>query len=177
IARTAAEPAVHVVELAGVTSADDVAGEVGSALGVRDSVSGRRVLTAEQRADVRARIAQLLGQSPSLLVLDNCEHLIEAVAGLVAFLVAATARLRGLTTTRAPLAMPAERVYRLGELDADDAARLFKERAVAARPSVRLTERHVTNIVVRLDGLPLAIELAAARARSMPLEEIDRRLE
>jgi predicted ATPase len=177
IARTAAEPAVHVVELAGVTSGADVAAEVGSALGVRDSVSGRRVLTAEQRADVRARIAQLLGQSPSLLVLDNCEHLIEAVAGLVAFLVAATADLRVLITSRAPLAIAAERVYLLGELDASDAARLFRERAVAARPSVQLAERHVTSIVARLDGLPLAIELAAARARSMPLEEIDRRLE
>src|SRR6202034_734751 len=77
LARDAAEPVVHVVELAGVTSAEDVAGEVGSVLGVRDSVSGRGVLTAEQRADVRARIAQLLGQSPALLVLDNCEHLIE----------------------------------------------------------------------------------------------------
>jgi predicted ATPase len=177
IARTAPEPVVHVVELAGVTSGADVAGEVGSALGVRDSVSGRRVLTAEQRADVRARIAQLLGQSPSLLVLDNCEHLIEAVAGLVAFLVAATADLRVLITSRAPLAIAAERVYLLGELDAGDAARLFAERAVAARPSVQLTERHVTSIVARLDGLPLAIELAAARARTMPLEEIDRRLE
>ncbi|HEY1569425.1 MAG TPA: BTAD domain-containing putative transcriptional regulator, partial [Solirubrobacteraceae bacterium] len=159
IARTAAEPAVHVVELAGVTSAEDVAGEVGSALGVRDSVSGRRVLTAAQRADVRARIAHLLGQSPSLLVLDNCEHLIEAVAGLVAFLVSSTAELRVLITSRAPLAIAAERVYLLGELDAADAARLFTERAVAARPSVRLTDDLVAGIVARLDGLPLAIEL------------------
>jgi predicted ATPase/DNA-binding SARP family transcriptional activator len=177
IARTAAEPAVHVVELAGVTSAEDVAGEVGSALGVRDSVSGRRVLTAAQRADVRARIAHLLGQSPSLLVLDNCEHLIEAVAGLVAFLVSSTAELRVLITSRAPLAIAAERVYLLGELDAADAARLFTERAVAARPSVRLTDDLVAGIVDRLDGLPLAIELAAARVRTMPIEEIARRLE
>ena len=177
IARTAAEPAVHVVELAGVTSAEDVAGEVGSALGVRDSVSGRRVLTAAQRADVRARIAHLLGQSPSLLVLDNCEHLIEAVAGLVAFLVSSTADLRVLITSRAPLAIAAERVYLLGELDAADAARLFTERAVAARPSARLTDDLVAGIVARLDGLPLAIELAAARVRTMPLEEIARRLE
>jgi len=176
IARTAAEPVVHVVELAGVTSAEDVAGEVGSVLGVRDSVSGRRVLTAAQRADVRARIAHLLGQSPSLLVLDNCEHLIEAVAGLVAYLVSATAELRVLITSRAPLAIAAERVYLLGELDAADAARLFTERAVAARPSVQLTDDLVAGIVARLDGLPLAIELAAARVRTMPLEEIARRL-
>jgi len=177
LARDAAEPAVYVVELAGVASAEDVPGEIGSALGVRDSVSGRRVLTAEQRADIRARIAQLLGQSPSLLVLDNCEHLVEAVAGLVAFLVSATADLRVLTTSRAPLAIAAERVYLLGELGSGDAARLFRERAVAARPSVRLTGPAVTSIVARLDGLPLAIELAAARARAMSLEEIDRRLE
>ena len=95
LARDAGEPVVHVVELAGVTSAEDVVGEIGSALGVRDSVSGRGVLTAEQRADVRTRIAQLLGQSPTLLVLDNCEHLIGAVADLVAFLVVGDGRPAG----------------------------------------------------------------------------------
>ena len=177
LARDAGEPVVHVVELAGVMSAEDVVGEIGSALGVRDSVSGRGVLTAEQRADVRTRIAQLLGQSPTLLVLDNCEHLIGAVADLVAFLVAVTADLRVLTTSRAPLAIAAERVYLLGELEAGDAVRLFRERAVAARPNVRLPEQVVTSIVARLDGLPLAIELAAAKVRAMSLEEIDRRLE
>ena len=177
LARDAGEPVVHVVELAGVMSAEDVVGEIGSALGVRDSVSGRGVLTAEQRADVRTRIAQLLGQSPTLLVLDNCEHLIGAVADLVAFLVSVTADLRVLTTSRAPLAIAAERVYLLGELEAGDAVRLFRERAVAARPNVRLPEQVVTSIVARLDGLPLAIELAAAKVRAMSLEEIDRRLE
>ena len=177
LARDAGEPVVHVVELAGVTSAEDVVGEIGSALGVRNSVSGRGVLTAEQRADVRTRIAQLLGQSPTLLVLDNCEHLIGAVADLVAFLVSVTADLRVLTTSRAPLAIAAERVYLLGELEAGDAVRLFRERAVAARPNVRLPEQVVTSIVARLDGLPLAIELAAAKVRAMSLEEIDRRLE
>src|SRR5580658_9451538 len=177
LARDAAEPVVHFVELAGVTAATDVAVEVGSVLGVRDSVSGRRVLTAEQRADIRARIAQRLGQSPSLLVLDNCEHLIGAAAELVAFLISAAPDLRVLTTSRAPLAISAERVYPLGELQTDDAARLFRERAVAARPSVRLAEQAVAGIVSRLDGLPLAIELAAARVRAMSVEEIDRRLE
>ena len=177
LARGAADPVVHVVELAGVTSAEDVVGEIGSALGVRDSVSGRRVLTAQQRADVRSRIAQLLGQSPTLLVLDNCEHLIGAVADLVAFLVSTTADLHVLTTSRAPLEIAAERVYLLGELGAGDAERLFRERAVAARPGVHLAGEAVTRIVARLDGLPLAIELAAARVRAMSLEEIGRRLE
>jgi predicted ATPase/DNA-binding SARP family transcriptional activator len=177
LARAAAQPAVHVVELVGVTAAEDVAVEVGSVLGVRDSVSSRRTLTAEQRADIRARIAQRLGQAPGLLVLDNCEHLIEAAAGLVAFLISVTPDLRVLTTSRAPLAIAAERVYLLGELAADDAMELFRERATAARPSVHLPGPVVASIVRRLDGLPLAIELAAAKVRVMAAEEIDRRLE
>ena len=177
LAREATEPVVHLVELVGVTSAEDVAVEVGSVLGVRDSVSGRRALTAEQRADIRSRIARQLGQAPSLLVLDNCEHLIDAAAELVAFLIARTPDLRVLTTSRAPLAIAAERVYLLGELDAADAADLFRERAVAARPNVRLDGLVVASIVSRLDGLPLAIELAAAKVRVMAVEEIDRRLE
>jgi predicted ATPase/DNA-binding SARP family transcriptional activator len=177
LARDAALPAVHVVELVGVTSPEDVVGEIGSVLGVRDSVSGRRALTDEQRRDVRARIAQRLGQPPSLLVLDNCEHLIGAVAELVAFLVSTTAELRVLTTSRAPLAIAAERVYLLGQLEVADASQLFSERALAARPTAHLDGRVVASIVTRLDGLPLAIELAAAKVRAMSVEEIDRRLE
>ncbi len=177
IARDAAVPVVHVVELAGVAAADDVIGEVGSVLGVRDSIQSRRALTAEQRADIRGRIAQRLAQAPALLVLDNCEHLIGAVADLVAFLVATTSDLHVLTTSRAPLEIAAERVYLLGELKASDAAELFRERAIAARPNVRLSEPAVTSIVSRLDGLPLAIELAAVQVRAMSVDEIDRRLE
>ena len=177
MAREAEQAAVYFVELAGVTSAEDLPVEVGSVLGVRDSVSGRRILTARQRADSRARIAQHLGQVPSLLVLDNCEHLVAAVADLVAFLVAATPDLRVLTTSRAPLTIAAERVYPLGELGSADAVRLFGERALAARPDARLDEEVVEGIVGRLDGLPLAIELAAAKVRVMAVEEIDRRLQ
>ena len=177
IARDATVPVVHVVELAGVASPDDVVGEVGSVLGVRDSIQGRRVLTAEQRADVRGRIAQRLAQSPGLLVLDNCEHLIEAAADLVAFLVSVTSDLHVLTTSRAALGIAAERVYLLDELDVDDAAQLFRDRAVAARPNVLLPEQAVISIVRQLDGLPLAIELAAVQVRAMAVEEIDRRLE
>jgi predicted ATPase/DNA-binding SARP family transcriptional activator len=177
LAREATQPVVHFVELVGVTAAEDVAVEVGSVLGVRDSVSGRRTLTPEQRADIRARIAARLGQAPGLLVLDNCEHLIEAAAELTAFLIAATPDLRVLTTSRAPLAIAGERVYPLGELAPAEAAELFCERAVAARPGVRLADGVIASIVGRLDGLPLAIELAAAKVRVMSAEEIDRRLE
>jgi predicted ATPase/DNA-binding SARP family transcriptional activator len=177
IARDAAVPMVHVVELAGVSAADDVLGEVGSVLGVRDSIHGRQVLTPAQRADIRGRIGQRLGQSPGLLVLDNCEHLIGAAADLVAFLVSVTSDLHVLTTSRAPLGIAAERVYLLSELEVDDAAQLFRDRAVAARPNVLLPGHAVTSIVRQLDGLPLAIELAAVQVRAMAVDEIDRRLE
>jgi predicted ATPase/DNA-binding SARP family transcriptional activator len=181
LGREASQPVVHFVELVGVTAPDDLVGEVGSALGVRDSVSGRRTLTPTQRADVRARIAQQLDQSPSLLILDNCEHLVAAVADLVAFLVATTRTLRVLTTTRAPLAIAAETVYPLGELGTEDGVELFTQRATAARPDVELeavgNRETVVDIVRRLDGLPLAIELAAAKVRVMGVTDIARRLE
>jgi predicted ATPase/DNA-binding SARP family transcriptional activator len=177
LGRTAVQPVVHFVELVGVTAAEDLVGEIGSALGVRDSVSGRRTLTPEQRADVRARIAQHLDQAPSLLILDNCEHIVEAVADLVAYLVATTREVRVLTTTRSPLAIAAERVYALGELGTEDASDLFAQRAVAARPDVVLDADAVRDIVSRLDGLPLAIELAAAKVRVMSTADIARRLE
>ncbi|GIH02628.1 SARP family transcriptional regulator [Rhizocola hellebori] len=179
LGREAAVPVVHFVELVGVTAPDDLVGEVGSVLGVRDSVSGRRALTPEQRADVRARIARYLDQSPSLLILDNCEHIIAAVADLVAYVVATTREPRVLATSRAPLAIAAEQVYLLGELDLKDAAELFRQRAVAARPEVRLAgaEDVVAEIVERLDGLPLAIELAAAKVRVMSVADIAQRLE
>lgn len=177
VARAATQPVVHFVELVGVTSPEDLVGEVGSALGVRDSVAGRRTLTPEQRADVRARIAQQLDQAPTLLVLDNCEHVVAAVADLVAFLVATTRELRVLTTTRAPLAVAAERVHLLPHLGPEDAVDLFRTRAEAARPGVPLEEAAVRAVVDRLDGLPLAIELAAAKVRVMSPAEIARRLD
>ncbi|MEW2353557.1 BTAD domain-containing putative transcriptional regulator [Spirillospora sp. NPDC029432] len=174
--RNAAQPVAYFVELVAVSSPEGVVSEVGAALGVRDSIAGMRVLTPQQRADVRTRIARHLDQVPALLILDNCEHVIEAVADLVAFLVAGTRDLRVLTTSRAPLAIPAERVHQLGELGTGDAVELFRQRATAARPDVRLDADAVREIVTRLDGLPLAIELAAAKVRVMSVEEIGRRL-
>ena len=177
LGREAEEPVVHFVELVGVASADDVVGEVGSALGVRDSLSGRRVLTPQQRTDVRARAAQALGGAPALLILDNCEHVVQAVADLVAFLVTTCPNLRVVTTTRAPLAIAAERIFPLSQLDDAAASELFGQRARAARPGVALDPAMVRSVVRRLDGLPLAIELAAARVRAMSVEDIDRRLD
>ncbi len=110
LAREATQPRVHFVELVGVSAGDDVVSEVGSALGVRNSVTGRRTLTPAQLADIRARIAQDLDAVPTLLVLDNCEHVLDAVASLVAYLLVTTRDLRVVTTSRSPLGIAAERV-------------------------------------------------------------------
>ena len=118
LAREATQSRVHFVELVGITSPDDVVAEVGAALGVRDSVTSRRTHTPAQRADIRGRIAQELDTAPTLLVLDNCEHVVEAVASLVAFLLVTARDLRVVTTSRAPLNIAAEHVVLLDQLDA-----------------------------------------------------------
>ena len=177
LAREATQPRVHFVELVGVSAGDDVVSEVGSALGVRNSVTGRRTLTPAQLADIRARIAQDLDTAPTLLVLDNCEHVLDAVASLVAYLLVTTRDLRVVTTSRAPLGIAAERVFPLSQLAPSDGAELFRRRAHAVRPDAELPDAVVDEIVERLDGLPLAVELAAARVRTMSADEVRRALD
>jgi predicted ATPase/DNA-binding SARP family transcriptional activator len=176
LAREATQPRVHFVELVGISASEDVVSELGTALGVRNSVTGRRTLTAGQLADVRGRIAQELDTVPTLLVLDNCEHVLDTVASLVAFLLATTRDLRVVTTSRAPLSIAAERVFVLSQLAAEDGAELFRRRARAVRPDADLPDEAVREVVARLDGLPLAVELAAARVRTMSVDEVRRAL-
>ncbi|PUA79229.1 ATP-binding protein [Nocardioides currus] len=165
-------PRVHVVELVGVGAGDDVVAAVGAALGVRGSFTTRHALTAAQQSDVRGRLAQELDAAPALLVLDNCEHVLEPVAALVAFLLATTRDLRVLTTSRAPLRLAAERVVPLSQLADPDAEQLFVRRALAVRPDAAVDADTVRAVVSRLDGLPLAVELAAARVRTMTVAEV-----
>lgn len=176
LAREASEPVVHVVELASADSSADVTAAVGSAVGVRGSVTDHRVHGRSAVADNASRIAEQLGDAPTLLVLDNCEHLISSVADLVAFLVASTPSVRLLTTSRAPLDVPGEHVYALDSLSIEDGVRLFTERARAARLGFVPDDAAAREIVERLDGLPLAIELAAARARVLSASDIAQRL-
>ncbi|MEU8796217.1 BTAD domain-containing putative transcriptional regulator [Spirillospora sp. NPDC048819] len=176
VARDAPQPAVHVVALAGVARNEDVAAEVASVLGVGDprrAAPGRLGGTADRLGG----IAETLGPGPVLLVLDNCEHVVEGAAALVGGLVSMTRDLRVLTTSRAPLGLSSESVYPLPALDLPTAVELFRQRAHAARPNADLPADAVEELCRHLDGLPLAVELAAARVRVMSVPEITRGLD
>ncbi|MEV4871342.1 ATP-binding protein [Streptomyces syringium] len=175
VSREAEQRVVHLVGLAGITSDAEVAGEVASALGAGQSLRPHTLPSAVP-ADALTGIAGALGPGPTLLVLDNCEHVIDGVAQLVQALVSMVRDLRVLTTSRAPLGIAAESVYPLPELDLSTTVELFRQRARAARPGVELPTGTVVELCRRLDGLPLAAELAAARVRVMTVGEISHRL-
>jgi len=184
LAHRASVPSVVVVELASVRSGEDVTLVLGSTLGIREVNGGSLKLSDPGvRLDVRDRILAVLGERDTLLVMDNCEHLADAAAAWIADILASTTTVRILATSRAPLAISGESVYPLDSLASGDessglgpAGTLFMERALAARPGVTLPLGTIIRLCTRLDGLPLAIELAAARVRSMSVEEIERRL-
>ncbi|GGR37163.1 BTAD domain-containing putative transcriptional regulator [Agromyces mediolanus] len=175
-------PSVVVVELAGVRDDDDIELALGSALALREARSAR-LADAASRPELRQRIEARLGEAPTLLVLDNCEQIIDGAARWAAELLAAAPELTILATSRSPLAIGAERVVPLAPLAVREGAaigpagRLFRDRALAVRPDAALPDDVVDRLCARLDGLPLAIELAAARVRSMSVAEIEARLD
>jgi predicted ATPase/class 3 adenylate cyclase len=169
-------------ELAVAGDADTLAQVVASTLGVVQR-AGR---------SLERSIVEFLGPSRLLLVLDNCEHLLDASGRLAAGILADCPEVRMLATSREALAVPGEQVWPLRSLDVPEpgggleeagtsaAVRLFCGRAAAARPRFTLTEANVTAVVEvcrRLDGIPLAIELAAARVAAMTPAEIASRLD
>ncbi|MDX6666954.1 MAG: hypothetical protein QOK04_334, partial [Solirubrobacteraceae bacterium] len=110
-----------------------------------------------------------------LLVLDNCEHVVDACAELAAALLTACADVRIMATSREPLGVTGETVWRLEPLEPDDAYRLFIERARQRRPDFtpsQETDATIAEVCARLDRLPLAIELAAARVSAMSPAEV-----
>jgi len=183
--------AVWVAELAPVTDPADIAQAVLDAIDVRDVL----LLESRRRRPPRDALGQLedaLAAAPSLLVLDNCEHLVDGAARLCAHLLERCPQLRVLATSREPLAITGEVLHPLSMLTlpeegagVDDAAgstsvQLLVDRAGAVAPSFRLDENTVAAVVEicrRLDGLPLAIELAAARLRTMTAAQLAARLD
>ncbi|GAA1358381.1 BTAD domain-containing putative transcriptional regulator [Arthrobacter rhombi] len=179
-AATGHTPAVVFVELAGVGVGEDLALALATTLGIREVSTLTSVEELPVRLDIRERILGVLAERETLLVMDNCEHLLDGAATWIADILAATTTVRILATSRSPLSIGAEQVYLLEPLDpAEDGAavELFTARARAARPGATLESTAVAALCTRLDGLPLAIELAAARVRSMSVEEIGRRLQ
>lgn len=175
VSRQAEERVVEFVALAGVSIDADIVSEVASAVGAGEV----RLTPVSQVAiptDALAAIGNALGPGPALLVLDNCEHVIDAAAELVQGLVSMTKDLRVLTTSRAPLGLSSESVYLLPELTLPTTVELFNQRARAARRDVDLSADVVEELCRHLDGLPLATELAAARVRIMSVAEIASRL-
>ena len=115
-----------------------------------------------------------------LLILDNCEHLVEASAKVADQLLHECPQLKIVASSREALGVDGETVYRVPSLKDDEATRLFVERATKAEPRFRLTDENasfVAQICSRLDGIPLAIELAAARVKLLTPEQIAARLD
>ncbi|MEU8545080.1 BTAD domain-containing putative transcriptional regulator [Streptomyces sp. NPDC048717] len=196
-ARGAAGPAAWIAELAPLDDPDAVPGAVLSALGLRET----NLITTREGvplpADPTDLLVDHLAGRPLLLVLDNCEHVVGAAATLAETLLAHCPGLRILATSREPLGVPGETVRPVEPLPPAPAHRLFAERARAVRPGFRAwateptgpaeaTEADratdddalaVAEICRRLDGLPLAIELAAARLRLLTPRQIADRLD
>ncbi|WP_229713027.1 ATP-binding protein [Streptomyces fuscichromogenes] len=170
VSRAAEQPVVHFVTLAGVTDGD-VADEVAAAVGGGES----RPLPGGGK-DTVSGIVAALGPGPVLLVLDNCEHVVAGASALVQALVSRSRELRVLATSRAALGLTSESVYALPELSLATSVELFGQRARAARPGVELPAGRVAEICRHLDGLPLAVELAAARVRVLSVADIAHRL-
>ncbi|RIQ27398.1 ATP-binding protein, partial [Jiangella rhizosphaerae] len=178
---------VYVVELAGLRDDADVLPAVLGSLGVRE-VGLMDLATSPVARPPLERLRDLVADSDALIVVDNCEHLVDAVALVVHEIVTASERVRVLATSRTPLAVDGEVLHPLPALElpptgADDgpldypAVRLFHDRARAARPAAHLDPAVVADVCRRLDGLPLAIELAAAKVRSMSVEQLAARLD
>ena len=167
------------VELSAIRGPELLAPEVAKALGLPDVAPG----------DAGAALARHLAESERLLVLDTCEHLVAACADLASALLAGCPDVRIMATSREPLGAPGEQVVLItplevaaepGQARQPEAVELFLDRARAAVPGYALTTANaaaVARLCRKLDGIPLALELAAVRLRSMSADEIADRLD
>jgi predicted ATPase/class 3 adenylate cyclase len=175
-----ASDGVWFVGLASLTEAEMIPEAVATALGFADQIGQQSLIDALREQD-------------TLIVLDNCEHVIDGAAKFCGQLVSECPRLRILATSREPLGIDGEHVYRVPSLSlppgeaegvdaivVSDAVRLFLDRAQAQDPGFLLDEASaplVASVCRRLDGIPLALELAAARLSSMSLQQVSDRLD
>ncbi|RSN17583.1 AfsR family transcriptional regulator [Streptomyces sp. WAC 05977] len=175
------------VELAAIGPADDVAQATLAALGLRDALLGD-----SSNAEPAERVIAAIRDREVLLILDNCEHVIEAAAAFAHRVLGECRRLRILATSREPLGITGESLWHVvplavpdrhagaAEIEASPAVRLLRDRASAVHKDFVADEATLSTMarVCRiLDGMPLAIELAAARLRTMSIEQLANRLD
>lgn len=175
---------VFFIELAALTDTTQVIQTVADTLALRE----------EAQTSLLTTLRSYLREKQILLLLDNCEHVVDACAQLCQQLVASCPGVRILTSSREPLRIPGEVVYPVPSLTIPDptrdttperlltfeTARLFLERATQVQPTFAVTSTNaptLASVCYRLDGIPLAIELAAARVRSLSLEDINSKLD
>jgi predicted ATPase/DNA-binding SARP family transcriptional activator len=161
----AAEPplgGVWLVRLEGATTSDEVLDAVIAALSATGGEAG---------------LVERLRSAPAVLVLDNCEHVVDAAAALAVRLLDVAPDLRMLCTSQVPLGLDAGAVVELAPLGLEDAVELFTMRAAARIRDAGADDDGLHDLCSSLDGLPLAIELAAARTKTLSIGEITRRLD
>lgn len=182
-----ARDGVWLAELAPVDDPDAVPEAVLTAVGARETVlygAGAEEMraVAERQAGAVERLVEHCGRRRMLIVLDNCEHVVDAAARLAEELLARCPHVTVLATSREPLGVPGELLRPVEPLPEPAALRLLADRGAAARPGFRTDADEATaaacaEICRRLDGLPLAIELAAARLRMLTPRQIADRLD
>ena len=175
------------VELASIGADGDVAQSALAGLGLRDALLG-----GAPNAEPMDRLIAAIRERETLLILDNCEHVIESAAAFAHRVLGECQRLRILATSREPLGLTGEALWLVeplalpaedadpGEIESSQAVRLLQDRAGAVRKDLA-TDAHTLSNMARvcraLDGIPLAIELAAARLRTMSLDQLANRLD
>jgi predicted ATPase/DNA-binding SARP family transcriptional activator len=177
---------VWLVELAAIGAGGDVVQATLTGLGLRDALLG-----AAPSADLTDGLIAAIREREALLILDNCEHVIEAAAKFADRVLGECRLLRILATSREPLGITGEALWLVeplalptdanpGEIESSPAVRLLRDRAGAVRKDLGVDD-HTLSTMVRvcraLDGMPLAIELAAARLRTMSLDQLANRLD
>ena len=175
------------VELASIGADGDVAQSTLAALGLRDALLGEA-----PNAEPMDRLIAAIRERETLLILDNCEHVIESAAAFAHRVLGECQRLRILATSREPLGITGEALWLAeplalpegdaspGEIESSPAVQLLRDRAAAVRKDFAADARALPTMVRvcrALDGMPLAIELAAARLRTMSIDQLARRLD
>jgi predicted ATPase/DNA-binding SARP family transcriptional activator len=165
---------VRLVELAPLTESGQIAPAILASLGIREHLLLKQF---GQQGEPHERVVSALRSQHAVVILDNCEHLLDGTARLASAILTACPQVKILATSREPLGIIGEALWTVEPLQELDAITLLRERAEASRPGFAADREILARLTQALDGMPLAIELAAARLRSMPIEQLYQRID